>query len=103
MTTTTQKELLVGGVSIAPGKRKQIEIPVAKLFDYTEMTIPVEVIRGKEDGPTLFVSAAIHGDEINGVETIKRLLARKKTLSKIRGTLIAVPIVNVFGFNRNIR
>jgi predicted deacylase len=97
------KDLQVGGVAIPPGKRKQIEIPVAKLFDYTEMTIPVEVIRGKEDGPTLFVSAAIHGDEINGVETIKRLLARKKTLAKIKGTLIAVPIVNVFGFNRNIR
>lgn len=97
------KDLQVSGVAIPPGKRKQIEIPVAKLFDYTEMTIPVEVIRGKEDGPTLFVSAAIHGDEINGVETIKRLLARKKTLAKIKGTLIAVPIVNVFGFNRNIR
>lgn len=103
MATASQRELLVGGVSIAPGKSKQIEIPVAKLFDYTEMTIPVEVIRGKEDGPTLFVSAAIHGDEINGVETIKRLLARKKVLAKIKGTLIAVPIVNVFGFNRNIR
>lgn len=100
---TTSKELIIGGVSIAPGKRKQIEIIVAKLFDYTEMTIPVEVIRGKEDGPTLFVSAAIHGDEINGVEVIKRLLARKEILSKIKGTLIAVPIVNVFGFNNNTR
>jgi predicted deacylase len=103
MAIDKHKDLQVGGVSIAPGKRKQIEIPVAKLFDYTEMTIPVEVIRGKEEGPVLFVSAAIHGDEINGVETIKRLLARKKVLAKIKGTLIAVPIVNVFGFNRNIR
>jgi hypothetical protein len=97
------KELFIGGVSIPPGKRKQIELPVAKLFDYTEMRIPVEVIRGKEDGPTLFISAAIHGDEINGVEVIKRLLARKKTLARIKGTLIAVPIVNVFGFNNNVR
>ncbi len=100
---SNRRELVIGGVSIPPGKRKQIEIPVAKLFDYTEMSIPVEVIRGKEDGPTLFISAAIHGDEINGVETIKRLLARRKTLSKIKGTIIAVPIVNIFGFNRNIR
>ncbi|MBF0287611.1 MAG: succinylglutamate desuccinylase, partial [SAR324 cluster bacterium] len=45
--------LVVGGVSIAPGKRQRMEIPVAKLFDYTEMTIPVEVICGKEEGPVL--------------------------------------------------
>jgi hypothetical protein len=103
MSKKTNDDFVVGGVSIARGKRKQIELPVAKLFDYTEMTIPVEVVRGKEDGPVLFISAAIHGDEINGVEIIKRILAKKKTLSKMKGTLIAVPIVNVFGFNRNIR
>lgn len=96
-------ELIIGGVAVPPGKRKQIEIPIAKLFDYTELTIPVEVIRGKEDGPTLFISAAIHGDEINGSEAIKRLLNRRKLLAGLKGTLIAVPIVNVFGFNRNIR
>ncbi len=100
---TKSDELIIGGVSIPRGKRKQLELPVAKLFDYTEISIPVEVIRGKEDGPILFVSAAIHGDEINGVEVIKRVLARRKTLSKIKGTLIAVPIVNVFGYNRNSR
>lgn len=97
------KELVIGGVSVAPGERKRMDIKVAKLFDYTEITMPVEVIRGKAPGPVLFVSAAIHGDEINGVETIKRLLAKKKLLSTLKGTLIAVPIVNVFGFNRNIR
>jgi len=97
------KELVISGVSVPRGKRKQIEIPIAKLFDYTEIVIPVEVIRGKEDGPTLFLSAAIHGDEINGVEVIKRVLARRRLLSKIKGTLIAVPIVNVFGYNRNSR
>lgn len=99
----SNQDLIIGGVSIPRGKRKQIELPVAKLFDYTEMTIPVEVVRGKEDGPVLFISAAIHGDEINGVEIVKRILAKKKMLSKIKGTLIAVPIVNIFGFNNNIR
>ena len=64
MSILEHKELVVGGVTIPPGKRKQIEIVVAKLFDYTEMTIPIAVVRGKEDGPILFVSAAIHGDEI---------------------------------------
>jgi uncharacterized protein len=98
-----EKDLTIDGVAIAKGQSKYFEIVVSKLYDHTEMTIPVKVIRGKKDGPTLFVSAALHGDEINGVEVVKRLLSRKKLLSNIRGTLIAVPIVNMFGFNRNIR
>lgn len=95
--------LKIDGHKIKLGERKRFEIKIAKLFDHTEMTIPVEVIRGKQDGPSIFLSAAIHGDEINGVEVIKRLLCRHKLLSKIKGTIIAVPIVNVFGFNRNFR
>jgi predicted deacylase len=96
-------ELIIDGVTIEKGERKNFEIAVSKLYDHTEMTIPVEVIRGEKDGPTIFISAAIHGDEINGVEVIRRLLSHKKLLSKLRGTLIAVPIVNMFGFNRNLR
>lgn len=95
--------LEISGVSIPAGKRKRIELPIAELFDYTKMSIPVEVVRGKEPGPVLFVSAAIHGDEINGVEVIKRLLASKRINSKMKGTLIAVPIVNAYGFNHNSR
>ncbi len=98
-----KEELIIGGVSIAPGERRRLELPVAKLFDYTEMSIPVEVVRGKNNGPTLFVSAAIHGDEINGTEIIRRLLTRRRQLSGLRGTLIAVPVVNIFGFNNNTR
>jgi predicted deacylase len=61
------------------------------------MTLPVQVVCGKYDGPRLFVSAALHGDEINGVEIIRRLL-RLPILKKLRGTLLAIPIVNVYGF-----
>ncbi len=99
----TEKGFVINGVKIEKGQRKQLEIVIAKLYDHTDITIPVEVICGKESGPVMFVSGAIHGDEINGVESIKRLLSRKKILSSIKGTLIAVPIVNVFGFNRNVR
>jgi len=91
------KEITIAGHNIMPGERRKINIAVAPLYDFTEMTIPVEVIRGKKDGPVLFVSSAIHGDEINGTEIIKSLL-NHKAMKKIRGTLIAVPIVNVFGF-----
>lgn len=98
----TLPDITIGGVSVAAGERKQITIDVARLYDFTEMAIPVEIIRGKEDGPRLFVSAAIHGDEINGVEVVKRLL-KHKSLKRIKGTLIAVPIVNVFGYNTKSR
>ncbi len=90
--------LTIGGIDIKRSERKQIRINVAKLYDFTEMNIPVEIVRGKKDGPVLFVSGAIHGNEINGTEIIRRLLL-KKNLSSIDGTLIAVPIANVFGFN----
>lgn len=94
--------LTIGGEEIAPGERKQLALTVAKLYDFTDMKIPVEVIRGVADGPTLFVSAAIHGDEINGVDIVRRLL-KHRALKNIVGTLIAIPIVNVFGFNDKSR
>ncbi len=96
------EDFVIGGTEIQPGERKRVLLDVAKLYDFTDMNIPIEVVRGKEDGPILFVSGAVHGDEINGVEVIRRLLT-KKTLKSIKGTLIAVPIVNVFGFNTNSR
>lgn len=92
----------IGNEKIFRGERKKLQLEVASLYDYTKINIPIEVIRGKEEGPTLFVSAAIHGDEINGVEIIKRLL-QKPSLKKVKGTLIAVPVVNVFGFNNKSR
>lgn len=96
--------LIIADERIAVGQRKRLDIHLATMFDRTPITMPVEVIRGQQAGPILFVSAAIHGDEINGVEVIKRLLSSKRiSTKKLKGTLIAVPIVNVFGFNRNTR
>jgi len=95
-------DLIIGGMSIRRGERKRVLLDVAKLYDFTDMNISIEVVRGKKDGPILFVSGAVHGDEINGVEIIRQLLTMK-FLNRIRGTLIAVPIVNVFGFNTKSR
>lgn len=96
------KELIIDGVKIRPGEKKKLALDIGRIFDFTEIKIPVEVIRGKKDGPTLFVCSTIHGDEINGIEIIKRLL-KSKVLNNISGTLIAIPIVNVFGFNDRSR
>lgn len=87
----------IGGVTVSPGQRKTIDLPFVDLSLKTPMTIPVQVIHGRRPGPRLFVNAAIHGDEINGVEIIRRLL-KLGALKRIRGVLVAVPVVNVFGF-----
>jgi predicted deacylase len=87
----------VGSSLVKPGERATVRLPVADLYTGTSLSMPVHVVCGRRHGPTLFVSAAIHGDELNGVEIIRRLLKRK-ALSSIRGTLLAVPIVNVHGF-----
>lgn len=92
-----RKPYEIGGKTISPGSRLTVDIPVSVLSDHTPVTLSVHVIHGRRAGPTLFVSAAIHGDEIIGVEILRRLL-RAKPLERIRGTLLAVPVVNSFGF-----
>ena len=91
------KPFSIGETVVKPGQRTNISLPVADLYTSSSLTMPLRVICGRREGPVLFVSAAIHGDELNGVEIIRRLL-RLKALRSIRGTLIAVPIVNVHGF-----
>ena len=97
MKAITHDVLTLGEYAISPGERRTIELPVTDLYTHTSLKMPVQVVRGKKPGPTMFLSAAIHGDEINGVEIVRRVLDYKG-LDNIRGTLIAVPIVNVQGF-----
>ncbi|MFT4046633.1 MAG: succinylglutamate desuccinylase/aspartoacylase family protein [Solimonas sp.] len=87
----------IGGQRIAVGEARVVEIPVARLYTSTPVALPVRVLRGREPGPTLFVSAALHGDEINGVEIIRRLLLQR-AMKHLRGTLLAVPVVNTLAF-----
>lgn len=89
-------QLCIHGTPILPGTATTIELPAGRLYTHTPMSIPVHVIRGRHDGPRLFVCAAIHGDEIIGVEIIRRLLGLS-ILKQLHGALIAIPIVNVHG------
>lgn len=93
---TEHSDLAIGGVQIAPGTQTQIELPLPPLYVTSKISMPVHVLRGKKPGPVLFVSAAVHGDEMNGTEIIRRLL-NKPGLKRLNGTLIAVPVVNVYG------
>ena len=96
-TPPRNRGVVIGGVPVAPGERRIIDLPAPALTTREEFHLPVVVIHGRRQGPRLCVSSAIHGDEINGVEIIRRLLARP-ALNRLRGTLIAVPVVNIYGF-----
>ncbi|RYH09619.1 succinylglutamate desuccinylase/aspartoacylase family protein [Tropicimonas sp. IMCC6043] len=92
-----RQDFEIGGFHIRPGARRTVELPVSMLSDHTPVTMSIHVVHGRREGATLFVSAAVHGDEVIGVEIARRLL-RSPQLDRINGTLIVIPIVNSFGF-----
>ena len=97
MSPAARPSFAIGTVKIRPGHAREMGLPITKLVTGAEVTLPVRVLHGREDGPVVWLDAAIHGDEVVGVEVIRRVLA---TLSPktLRGTLVALPIVNVHGF-----
>lgn len=84
-------------MTVERGERKRLKLPVSRLPTETWLELPVEVLHGIKPGPRLWLSATVHGDELNGVEIIRRVLQELRP-SELAGTIIAVPIVNVFGF-----
>ena len=92
----------IAGVPVAKGERKVIPIPLPPLYSEKRIDMSVKTVRGKKSGPVLFISATVHGNELNGIEIIRRLLQLKE-LKKLRGTLIAVPVVNPYGLIQHSR
>ena len=95
-------DFIIADTRVRAGSRDVIDLPLPGMYTHTPLGMPIHVIHGRKDGPTLFISAAIHGDEINGVEIIRRVLSLS-TLRRLRGTLLAIPIVNVMGFHNHTR
>ncbi|MFC4741065.1 succinylglutamate desuccinylase/aspartoacylase family protein [Flavobacterium ponti] len=90
------------GETILPGESKTIDVEIAKLHSMTKLKIPVIIERSKVDGPTVLFSACLHGDEINGTEIVRQII-RKKINKPKRGTIICIPIINIFGFINQTR
>lgn len=89
--------LVIFGESVLPGESKTINLEIARLHTTTKLNIPIIVRRSKIDGPVILFSAGIHGDEINGVEIVRQLISKKINKPK-RGTIICIPIINMYGF-----
>jgi uncharacterized protein len=90
-------EVKIAGHVIKPGEFKEIDINIARLPSHTVIDTPIYVSRGLEDGPVLALTAGMHGDEINGMEIVRRMLDSGMHQPK-RGVTVCMPIVNVYGF-----
>ena len=97
MAKKEERDIVILNERIALGESKTVDFSIAKLYTSTTVTIPIIIERSKIPGPTILITAAIHGDEINGVEIVRQMIARKLNKPK-RGTIICIPILNVFGF-----
>ena len=86
----------IGPVRVRAGAARDLELPITRLITGADVGLPVRVLHGREDGPVVWVNAATHGDEVVGVEVIRRLLTSLSP-KEMRGTLIAVPVLNVLG------
>lgn len=96
------RPITILGEEILPGRRKMFNLDIARLHTYTKLEVPVIVERAKTDGPTLLLVAGIHGNELNGVEIIRELLAKKYTRPE-KGMVICIPTLNIFGFINQTR
>ncbi|HEV8630243.1 MAG TPA: succinylglutamate desuccinylase/aspartoacylase family protein, partial [Thermoanaerobaculia bacterium] len=99
---SSTEPLRIGDKQVPPGAAVRVDLPVSRLFTGGWLSLPVTVLHGTRPGPRLWVDAAIHGDELNGMEIIRRVLELLDP-QRLAGVLIAVPVVNVFGFVQQTR
>lgn len=102
MTKHETRNITILKETILPGESKTINMEIAKLHTMTKLKIPIIVERSKFEGPTILLSAGLHGDEINGIEIVRQIITQKINKPKI-GTIICIPVINVFGFLNQTR
>lgn len=102
MTTNYKDIITILGEEIHLGKSKEINFNIAKLHSTTKIEVPVIVHRSIKPGPTILITAGLHGDEINGVDIVRQIIFKGINKPK-RGTIICMPILNIFGFLNSSR
>lgn len=91
-------EFSINGIKILPGENKSVVLNTYELPTKTIIEIPVHVYRSSNEGPTLLLSAGMHGDETNGIEIIRKIMSREEVKSLKCGNLIALPVINIVSF-----
>ncbi len=89
--------MLINGIDVPKGEEKKIDVNIAKLPSHSSIDIAITVSRSKVRGPILLLMGGLHGDEINGVEIVRRIIERDLHKPLI-GTVICIPILNIYGF-----
>ena len=97
-----KRSIEIAGTKIKRGEKKQLRLQVSTSFVANPTFIPITVFHGIKSGPVVLVTAAIHGDELNGIEIVRRLIY-SIDVSQLSGTLICVPVVNIYGFQNTTR
>ena len=92
------QDLEINGTIVKPGEHKKIALNAHQLHTKTSIEIPVHVYRSVNDGPTMLISAGMHGDETNGIEILRKVIAREELTNLKRGTVIAIPVINIVSF-----
>jgi len=95
--TRVNGPITVGAKTVPPGRKVQLELPFALGVTGSAETLPVKVINGRSSGTVVWLSAAVHGDELNGLQIIRRVI-KDLDAKTLRGAIIAVPIANPLGF-----
>ena len=96
------EEISINKHTVGPGEQKVIQLNIARLPTHTNIDLSVHVYRAKKDGPVLLLTGGLHGDEINGIEIIRRMIVREELFPE-KGTVIAIPLVNIYGFIQSVR
>ncbi len=100
--TERNRPVTVGGVAVSPGRRRQVDIPAGRLVTGAELSLPAAVVNGRNAGPHIWLTGVVHGDEVMGAEIVRRVLATL-TPATLSGCVVALPIVNLFGFMEGSR
>lgn len=98
----TDPSFEIAGTHIAPGEARDLVLPVTQSYSGSEVHLPLRVVRASAPGPVLLLTAAVHGDEHNGIGIVRELILNPP-FELARGTLVLVPVVNILGFERNTR
>jgi len=100
--TSIPERLEIGGQIIPLGEHREVELVVSQTYSNVPVSLPVSVWRAARPGPSVFVTAAVHGDELNGTGIVREIMLNAP-FSLVAGTLILVPVVNMLGFERHSR
>lgn len=95
-------DIVIGTETVRQGETRDVSVEVSQVYSGASVRVPVRITRAETPGPTVFITGAVHGDEVNGTGIVRELLLNAP-FKLCAGSLILVPVVNVLAFDRHSR